>query len=413
VNKRIIVFFFPFIILLLATTCAAQVQETEQWVYDAIDYLNQTDFGELFADVNPENRYQVSLAIANTIQKLELNDNTRVQRFGLSRRISLRDLFDNYNQHVSEQQQLPETAMSVLALLVDEYHNELNVLGYWIEDIPSSTLTLKPNQAKTPVTFGGHVPGSEPLTPLLDQDDQEGIFKNEIVKNLNKSSVLSKYFSDDEADDTRILINSLIPLWSSDWFIGAGLSLPALPQDGRETSEDAGYAGIIGEYLINQDLVLEGQYLHNLAQPLNAGVLQFGARGRLGNVTLRGLVQTAEADAEGAKASLDITYATPNSILIRAGYNANLKTVSQLGFSASTSIDVDIPIQQGRIALGLVQRWNQEGADDEENNQLTDQTRASIEFSYDLTNEVSFKLDYRLIDFSDVNKALAEFSIRF
>ena len=234
------------------------------------------------------------------------------------------------------------------------------------------------------------------------------------METLNKESVLSKYFSDDGTENTRILINSLIPLWSSDWFIGAGLSLPSLPRDWAEEPESSGYASIIGEYLINQDLVLEGQYLHNLAQPFDAGVLQFGARGRIGNITLRGLVQTPEDEEEGAKASLDITYTTPNSILIKAGYNANLKTVSQLGFaSSSATIGVDIPIPQGRIMLGLEQTKSQEGSGSDQGDQAADQTKASIGFSYDLTNEVSFKLDYRLIDFSDVNKALAEFSIRF
>ena len=63
--------------------------------------------------------------------------------------------------------------------------------------------------------------------------------------------------------------------------------------------------------------------------------------------------------------------------------------------------------------LGLEQTKSQEGSGSDQGDQAADQTKASIGFSYDLTNEVSFKLDYRLIDFSDVNKALAEFSIRF
>jgi hypothetical protein len=413
VKKAIIVFFFPVIILLLATTCAAQELETEQWIYDAIDYLNQLEFGELYSDVNPGNRYQVSLAIANTIQRLELNSASHVQRFGVSRKISLKGLFDNYNQQVSEQERLPEKAISVLILLADEYRDELNVLGYWIEDLPGEALSYKPDYATTSIMFEGSVPGADPAVNLNSQE-RPGAFREEIVETLNKESVLSKYFSDDGTENTRILINSLIPLWSSDWFIGAGLSLPSLPRDWAEEPESSGYASIIGEYLINQDLVLEGQYLHNLAQPFDAGVLQFGARGRIGNITLRGLVQTPEDEEEGAKASLDITYATPNSILIKAGYNANLKTVSQLGFaSSSATIGVDIPIPQGRIMLGLEQTKSQEGSGSDQGDQAADQTKASIGFSYDLTNEVSFKLDYRLIDFSDVNKALAEFSIRF
>ena len=280
----------------------------------------------MYSDVNPGNRYQVSLAIANTIQRLELNSASHVQRFGVSRKISLKGLFDNYNQQVSEQERLPEKAISVLILLADEYRDELNVLGYWIEDLPGEALSDKPDYATTSIMFEGSVPGADPAVNLNSQE-RPGAFREEIVETLNKESVLSKYFSDDGTENTRILINSLIPLWSSDWFIGAGLSLPSLPRDWAEEPESSGYASIIGEYLINQDLVLEGQYLHNLAQPFDAGVLQFGARGRIGNITLRGLVQTPEDEEEGAKASLDITYATPNSILIKAGYNANLKTV--------------------------------------------------------------------------------------
>lgn len=408
-NKRIFVFFFSLLVLILATTCAAQ-QGSGQWIYDAVAYLKQLEFGDLFADVHPENRYQVSLAIANTIQRLELTNNTRVQRFGVSRRVSLKELFDTYNLGVPEQKRLPEQALSILTQLADEHRDELNVLGYWIEDLPSNTVSLNQDLGKQPVILESNLFGSDMLTKLLKQK-QDSIIK-ETDNGVNKSSVLSKYFGEDEAEDNRILINSLIPLWSSDLFIGAGLSLPAPSEPDKDTEDQPGYAGIIGEYLINQGLVLEGQYLHNLSQPFDPGVLQFGARGRLGNVTLRGLIQTAEDENEGAKASLDITYTTANSIMIRAGWDANLKPVSELRFPASTSIDVDIPISQGRIALGLVQKWNQEGTD-EETSEFTDRTRASIEFSYDLTNEVSFKLDYRLIDFSDVNKALAEFSIRF
>ncbi|HOB08864.1 MAG TPA: hypothetical protein PLW17_06295 [Limnochordia bacterium] len=408
-NRRMIVFFFPLIILLLATTCAAQKEETDQWIYDAVAYLSQLDFGELYADVNPENRFQVSLAIANTIQRLEQNSGLPVQRFGVSRRINLKELFDSYNQRTLEHSRLPEQAMTSLALLADEYRDELNILGYWIEDLPSLA-TNQTDSAKASAILESNLYGAGTFAHLLN-GSQTSVFKSGSMQDLDKSSVLSKYFGEDEDEEERILINSLIPLWSSDWFIGAGLSLPALPK-GEQAAEEPGYAGIIGEYLINPGLVLEGQYLHNLSQPLDPGVLQFGARGRLGNVTLRGLVQTGEDESEGAKASLDITYTTANSILIRAGFYTNLKPVSQLGFSASTGIDVDIPIPHGRIALGLVQRWNNDSLD-EENSDAADRTRASIEFSYDLTKDVSFKLDYRLIDFSDVNKALAEFSIRF
>lgn len=386
-------------LVMLTTTCSAQEQVTAKWVYEAINYLNDRPFGDFYTDIDPENRYQVSLAIANTIQSLDRSESSRIQRFGISRRISLQDMIVEYNLTAAEDLQLSNQQILALTALAVEYHNELNVLGYWIEDLsPNNPLDINSQKAEdelpdSMIAFSGNVVLPQPGT-------------GQTAATLNRERVLSKYFGDDDKN-TQILINNLIPLWSSDWYIGAGL---ALSEERDADNEATGYAGIVGEYLINKDVVLEGQYLHNLAQPLDPGILQLGARGRFGNMELRGLVQTQDNEELGAMASLDLIYGGPNSLSIRAGYNANLKTISQL----STSIDVDIPIPQGRIMLGVSQEWNQDhNFDEDDPDKLTDQTKASIEFNYDFSQEMSFKLDYRLIDFSDVDRAFAGFSIRF
>lgn len=403
-NKRIVIIFMLAMVIMLllpATTCYAQAQNTKQWIYDAVNYLVDQPFGDLYRDINPENRYQVSLAVANTIQSIDLSNSSRIQRFGVSRKINLQEIIADYNQRAAGNMRLSDQQILVLAALAYEYRSELNVLGYWIEDLhPIESLVIASEETAAKETdslinFSGSV-SAQNLT--VQSNHSQGAA-------LNRERVLSKYFGDEE-EDTQILINSLVPLWSSDWYFGAGYSL----SEGDAEDETTGYAGIIGEYSIFKDIVLEGQYLHNLSQPLEPGIFQLGARGRFGNMELRGLVQTEDNVEEGTKASLDLTYGGPNTLSIRAGYNANLKTISQL----STSIDVDIPISQGRLTLGVSQEWNQERDPSEDDSvKGSDQTKASIGFNYDFSQEMSFKLDYRLIDFSDVDRAFAGFSIRF
>ena len=67
-------------LVMLTTTCSAQEQVTAKWVYEAINYLNDRPFGDFYTDIDPENRYQVSLAIANTIQSLDRSESSRIQR---------------------------------------------------------------------------------------------------------------------------------------------------------------------------------------------------------------------------------------------------------------------------------------------------------------------------------------------
>ena len=57
-NKRIVIIFMLAMVIMLllpAPTCYAQAQNTEQWIYDAVNYLVDQPFGDLYRDINPEN----------------------------------------------------------------------------------------------------------------------------------------------------------------------------------------------------------------------------------------------------------------------------------------------------------------------------------------------------------------------
>lgn len=412
--KRKLFVYLLILVIMSATTCIAQETAAPQWIHEAIAYLTEHQFSDIYADVNPNNRYQVSLALANTIQRLDVAESSPIQRFGVSRKIDLQEMINRYNATAANDERLSEQSIAILTSLAREYRMELNVLGYTIDEENTTSFTTADgvtgnlSLAKSNMISIGSINRSQITSSPNSLNQTELKLENEVTSQLNRQNVLAKYFNEeqDRSSDSRIL-NTLFPLVTSDWYIGAGLTI-----NENEEKETLGYAGIVGEYPFNNNVVLGGQYLLDLAQPFKAGNHQLRAWVRFGNMELGGLVQALEDAAQGTTTGLDVTYGDPNSIIVRG--KANWKTVPQLGNSATTSIDFDIPIPQGRIALSLSQEWNSDEGHDGGGNQLFgDQTKASIGLSYAISNEASIQLDYQLINFSDVGKAFAEFSIRF
>lgn len=408
-------------ILLFTATCFAQELEiSEKLVSEAIEYLGLYHFGSS-KDINPADRYQVSLALANIIQRLELDSNSRIQRFGISRKIDLQKTINNYNRLVRNEQRLSDEYISFLTLLAKEYRQELNILGYDIQDFhmqvagipfaaPTQVQAAKLDSKKTIIADSElqqeHVLmiNSSGLTrPTIAAETQ---YNDQYFTIGQLSKKIRNPHNDQDDDIPDLVINNLIPLWS-DLYLGAGVVLTQTAEE-----KNSGYAGLAGEYLLGKDIVLAGQYFHNLSQPLKTGILQLGARVRLGNVEFGGLIQTPES--KPMTTSLDLTYGVPNLFSVRAGYqvDSDLKTIAELGNPISTSLDVDIPISQGRIAIGLLQEWNQEKETDGGSNENNETITASLGFSYTLDNAAFIELDYSLINFSSFDTR-AKFSIRF
>lgn len=394
-----IVFIAALLLLLFPTTpVAAQPSLAEDWVTDALGYLNSFELYDYNTEINPNNRYQVSLALANTLQSLDMHDNPRIQRFGVSRGVTLSEIIHQYNLSVTEDEQLPEQYFITLAALATEYQDELDVLGY----------KIKP----------------EPQLISLGALNPSGVSEGRNTR--------SGYFAETDEEKEYLLSSNLVPLWA-DFYLGAGLVV----EDEKDYElngadrQPSGYAGLIGEYFVNDDILFEGQYLHNLAQPFETGVLQLGATLRLGSVELGGLIKSPEGGGEkSGLTSFDFSYGDSESVSLNAGYqvDTNFKTIAELGNPARTNIDVGIPFSQGRLTLGVSQSWNQHDANHDGSNEPNEgdgehggmtsdesddeESVASLGFSYKFSNEASVQFNYSLIDFSDIDTR-AEFSIRF
>lgn len=393
-------FLIAAILLLLFSTTPVTAQQplAEDWVTDALGYLNSFELYDYHTDINPNNRYQVSLALANTLQSLEIRDNPRIQRFGVSRGVNLSKIIKEYNLSVTDSEQLPEQYFVTLAALATEYQDELDVLGYKVK--------------------------SEPQVMSLDSLN--------LSRTSDGNDSKSRYFPETDEKKEYLLSNNLVPLWS-DFYLGAGLVVGD-EEDymlGDISRRPSGYAGLIGEYFVSDEILFEGQYLHNLAQPFETGILQLGATLRLGSVELDGQIKTPESNSEkSGLTSFGFSYGDQESVSLKAGYqiDTNFKTIAELGTPSRTSIDVGIPIPQGRLTLGVSQNWNfhetnvdgsngAELGDGESNERIPseiddEESVASVGFSYVLPNEASIQLNYSLIDFSDIDTR-AEFSIRF
>lgn len=424
------------IVMLFATICSAQLLTDDDWIYESLEIICQNENDDILGSINTENRYQVSIAIADIIQKLDLENQSQIQRFGMSRKISLEDMIYNYNLTVPPEQELSEEYIAALFKLAHEYYQELSVLGYNIQDvatisvgksnlefIPDFAVSLNIGESSVPPQSQYDEPGFEQesvndsnvVQPLTDDNNKlrYDFFLEENHQELDNA--IFGIISDRSKDSsTELVVENMFPIWPN-LYLGASLMLSE--HDDQEDNDQNnrttdGYAGLIGEYILGSDVVLEGQYLHNLSYPLQTGSLQLGARVRLGNIELGGLIQTPESNEDSTRTSIDLTYGIPDSISVRAGYHvdSDLKTIVELGNPASTSLDMNIPLGQGRIDLGLTRGWGQDDETDSEDDGET--TSALVSFSYELSNETSFKLDYNLVNFSDV-KTTAEISIRF
>lgn len=424
-------------ILVVFSTTAGFAQGSEDWVSDAIKYLSTFDLSTV-SSVDPTDRYQVSMLIAQNIQGLEKSNSSRVQRFGVSRDVTLVDLVTEYNTRVQVDQRLPAEYVITLSRLASEFKAELDVLGY----------NVKLGQFDPYQTTG--------LT-LADIGYSE----------MPHSNPLSKRFESGEGTERALNISPLLPLkdqiYLSAAFIYPDKNSDEFDFDHYNQEQVTGFAGLSGEYRIMDSVVLQGQYLHSLNDPTQLGLLEVGAKVPFGDVEVGGAFRpftqgvntlddekidygpefelslrygdflsfTTEVDKKNdlnddldddkvVTTRLNMQYGFPNSLLVSAGYVVNL---ANLNPESSTSVGVDIPIPKGRLKVGLTQDWNvnPDSSDFSSITETHDRTTTSLGLSYALTNEATLQLNYRLIDFSNVDNTLqdqqtdigAGFSIRF
>lgn len=420
----------------------------EQWIYDAVEYLNGFQIQSQKEGIRSLNRYQVALSLANIIQNLELSHPSLVQRFGVSKEIYLREIVQTYNASVDSELRLPEEYLQVLSKLALEFHEELEVLGYAVQDAGEIQRAVSA-QRGFPIanTYAAAIGDRK-----LPSNGQAAVSFKE------RYSYLDLLFDPDASAKDLTLDGEIIS--SEDFLLGAVLTLHEIEED----VQVPGVAGLAGKYLFNKDFVLEGKYLHNLDAPLGSGVFQLGATVKLGDLELGGVLRALQSKVENTEpqnragyelslklgdlmvstgrdplvnqgegqgnssytTSVDLRYGMPDSILFSAGYQieSELKSIDELGKPSTTSLGLDIPIPQGRLKFGLTQEklvaseQSEPTSEPDGQGDLSGKQTALVGLSYALGNEADLKLNYyRFINFDDLGSSAhdytAEFSFRF
>jgi len=478
----------------------------DHWVYDAIDALAGSS---VMDEIVPEeiNRFEAALLVSQAIQQLELLDEDRHQRLGVSRDVTLSDIVLEYNRTVSEKDRVDNTEADWLNKLALEFRPELEALGYSVQDQSSkrdlgSGLDASGGLGYDPVlrenlrrpylaSDGSELYRSSAAKPGSSEQDFRVIDAGR-VPDLNLWNQPSSAHSSDEERQVPLagtafqFDGEVAPVGGLQEFderisLANDLRVGARYIEGPDTDDEEkqrALAGISGQYFLSEDLSLEGEYLQSTETAFGGGALSLGATMRLGDqIELGGSVRSlqsgfqplgAQESLEGGSGyglslrlgdlilntmrdehrfpdsekpqittSVDLQYNLPNSMLLSAGFrqtDEDFRSVKDLGKPSMTSLELDIPIPQGRLQLGLASEWTS-GGDGENSGDmwqagLSDgdresfsRTTASVGFSYLLDADTSFKLNYRLIDFSGMdtdgdedsksNRTTAEFSIRF
>ncbi len=477
-----------------ATANSFSIIPQGDWVYGAVTGLSENHFLPLAFSTDELNRYEVALILAGILQFIDLDDTSTIQRFGMSKKINLIDMINNYNQLVDEYHRLGVKSIDILRRLALEFQTELTVLGYAVkEEKPFASSNNLVSQraeqvllAERDLTLQAEVTSSTqqelkglwiPNYPVIRPSLWEDVQHTSTI-HLDDLDVVPLSDLHFDVDSLNVVMNSLVPV-GDDLLVGARFVKLS------DSEENPKMAGLAGTYLFNDDVSVEGQYLHNTHTPLGSGFMQVGATVRLGELEVGGSLHALQSgyqpvESEVAVSSgsgyefsfrfgellvstgrdkmrisepdssqltttnLDVRYGLPNMVLVSAGYrqvDSEFKSLAELGSPASTSLGLDIPIPQGRLRLGLTSEWMAENSrvleDSGQGNQRLAVIGASedslrsesssakktalVGLSYVINNETSLQLNYKLIDFDNMdsasepktNMATAEFSIRF
>lgn len=393
---------------------------TEDWAYHAIVELGRGRPIPDFVIPNEMSRYQGAILVSRFLQHLELDGQSSLRRFGISREVVLDNMILEYNNQVPQEQQLSSDQVELLYRLVYEFHDELEVLGYAIQDFD----ILLETQSKAEL---GGLFAERRL--VYSQEALAAARKIESAADkmpANQSEPLLEPEISLEGDQNRSLWLGEFPLVNK--FIPDRSTLVA--QNETQSTESPKVFSIGGiEFSGAIRPVPAGvQPLDRLpAAESGAG---YGVSVKYGDLALNTAIDhMALEDSDTPKVtstSVDVSVGVPDSVRVSAGYkhvegpedvleaDSVLPTVTSLG--------LEVPITGGRLRLGMISEWprgdTQQGTEDDQSAKtgIPPKNTAELGLSYEFENESSLRFNYRFIDFSTVNQsygATAEFSIKF
>lgn len=397
----------------LAGTSSRVFASSLDWAYSAIEELGRGRDIPGFEISGTPNRNQAALLIARLLGHLSGEDQAQSRRFGVSQNVYLDSMIFSYNQRVAPEQALDVNQVELLYRLVLEFGEELEILGYAIQD-------FKHLYAQS---FGGA------RTGLFS--DRKLLYSEQVLSATRKGAEQSSTLSDpiDASSESKaVLIEEIIPepvaprnLWtgqfSSPRFLPPASSfVPAESLLGSNPSIQIGGLEVSGS-LRASNLGSQSREVPESgdSEEAEAG---YGISMRVGDVALSTTVDLgvdSQLVPKTASTSLDLSLDWADLFTLSAGVRLRDSLTGEGEKPLVTSLGVTVPINDGQMQLGMTQQWKSfvlEGdslGDDES-------TTTELELSYRFKNDSSLRFNYRFIDFSGMEpgtEAEAAFSIKF
>ncbi|HPT83153.1 MAG TPA: hypothetical protein PLM25_04630 [Limnochordia bacterium] len=404
------------LVLLVILSCGAGVLASSPfaarsneggWASEALRALAEPREIPGFSVPEQPNRSQEALLVARLLQHISGEDRLDSRRFGVSRSVYLDDLIFTYNQRVSPEKQFSASEVETLYRLVLEFRDELEVLGFDIQDFD---LLYAQNWAQK----RGLSLAARPL--LYSEQALAAARKAEeaaVVFEPEAGAVLEPVTAAQEGRS----------LWTGQ-FSPTGRLLPsALSFVAQEPVQERSAIQIGG-------LELSGELRAAVPEGPNADVAAgYGLSVKMGDVSLQTAVDLAvdpHLVPKTASTSVDLSWDWANMFTLSAGYKLRERLQSGSADEEEeaplvTSLGVTVPMERGQVRLGINQEWNFSslgGLAPGSGESMTTRNVAELGLSYELFNDSSLHFNYRLIDFSSMERDLgaeaeAAFSIKF
>ncbi len=412
-----VVVFFAVQAPVLGSSPSSLAPLSPDWTHSAIDELGRGRQIPGFEVPPAPNRNQEALLIARLLQHLGGEDHPQSRRFGVSHNVYLDSMIFSYNQRVGVDQALTVQQVELLYMLVLEFSEELEILGYAIQDFK-----LLYAQNTTPLQGGLFT-------------ERNLLYSEQVLaaaRRAAEQAVVTGVQPETGAPSQRV-IAELVPepvgprsLWtgqfSSDRFLPPASSF-SVSDSVVEPHLPLHIAGVevIGSLRpISSIVSLEPESNAEISES-GAG---YGVSMRVGDVALNTVVDLGvDSDSlvpKTASTSLDLRWDWADLFTLSAGVRQGLRLGPGVPTTpVVTSLGVTVPINRGQVHLGMTQQWNSSevGGNELYDDELTiSASAAELGVSYQFKDDSALRFNYRFIDFSNMEpgtEAEAAFSIKF
>lgn len=416
ISGLIVLIFFSLSTIALAGSPFVDDHGTIDWAYAAIEELAQRRNIPGIAIPKEPNRNQGALMVARLLQHLSGEDHVQSRRFGVSQSVYLDNMIFGYNQRVSPEKAFTSIEVETLYRLVLEFREELEVLGYDIQDFNLLLAESNVSQGRL-LTTRSLLYSEQALSAARKAEDERQIVVQEAPEPVAESL-------------SQLLPNPLEPrnLWTGQFSSVTRVLPPSSSFIAQEDRVQPMPSIQIGGLEVSSSVRSHtDSYLGTESGQADVGP-GYGLSVRMGDVALQTALDL-DIDTQlvkAASASVDLSWDWADLFTFSAGYR--LREKLQNGDEEdddapfSTSLGVTVPISGGQVHLGMTQEWNlpERGGLSISDGELSRSAKSTAELglSYGFNNDSSLRFNYRLIDFSNVQEdygaeAEAAFSIKF